>query len=739
MKELIHKTLASLHREGAVATAKKAKNFIQDRMKPGTVLEKRFVDVLFINGCMLPHPMRYRVAHQEEQLLMANVVSDVVYYEALSLEMVNLARVFVFFRCPYTELIGQFIAQAKKYNKTVIFDIDDLVFDRSYTDSVKYVQQMKKADRELYDSGVERIGQTLKLCDIATTTTEALAEELRKYADTVYINRNVASDEMLMYSEQALDMLAGKNIEHMKVPGFNTHLRLKKQNGQISLGYFSGSITHNDDFAIILPAIIRVMKENSYVHLYLVGELDLPLELKPFKERIHGIEFMDWKKLPLIIAQMDINLVPLDDTVFNCAKSENKWIEASLVKVVSIASDVGAFHTMIQDNETGILCQNTEHDWYEKISMTVGKRKLREKIGEKAQRYVKEHCITIETSYDYGRFIKSVMVPSVMFKIPTAQIGGGTLVAQHHAMILQKAGKDVSFINDGGEEITRFRCKEREFPVIRSRSTSILGSIDTAVATLYTTVEFVQNYPNIKKRIYLVQGMETLFSPVGKWGRVKASQSYIPIGNMQFITVSKWCQHWLETKYHVNGVYVPNGLDNTLFCPVERDFTGKIRILIEGNSEDPNKNTDESFRIVRMLDRKQYEVWYISNMGKPKKWYQVDRFFQKVPNQKMPKIYQKCHILLKSSISESFSYPPLEMMATGGLVVIRKNEGNVEYLENEENCLFYNPKDLETARSAIKHLVYDEELRKKLTANGIATARQRNWKGLDKEILRLYE
>lgn len=738
MKNLIDKTIASLHREGPVVTVKKVKNYIQDHIGNKTTIENSFVDVLFINGCMLPHPMRYRVSHQEEQLLMANITSNTVYYEALSLEMVNLARVFVFFRCPYTETVGQFIAMAKKYNKTVIFDIDDLVFDRVYTDDIKYVQQMGEADRNLYNDGVERIGQTLKLCDIATTTTEALAEELRKYADTVYVNRNVASDEMLMYSDQALDMLAGKKTANQRQRSSRLQQRLEKKNEQISLGYFSGSITHNDDFAIVLPAITRIMGENLKVHLYLVGELDLPQELEPFKDRIHAIDFMDWKKLPFIIAQMDLNLAPLEDTVFNRAKSENKWTEASLVKVVTIASDTGAFHTMIQDGETGILCQNTESDWYQKLTMVINDRKLRKKIGERARCYVKEHCITIETGYEYGSFIKRVMTPNIMFKIPTAQIGGGNLVARRHAMVLQEAGMDVSFINDGGEEITKFKCEEREFPVIRSRSTAIFGSLDIAVATLYTTVDFVQTYSNIKKRIYLVQGMETIFPPVGSWGRIKASQSYVPVVHMRFITVSKWCQQWLGTKYHVKADYIPNGLDCSLFRPAKRNFTGKIRILIEGNSEDANKNTDESFRIVGELDKERYEVWYISSMGRPKDWYRVDRFFRKVPNEKMPEIYRRCHILLKSSISESFSYPPLEMMATGGVAVVRRNEGNVEYLENEKNCLFYDPEHLSTGRTAIERLVSDKELRDKLVANGMKTARERDWKGINEEIRNLY-
>lgn len=74
--------------------------------------------------------------------------------------------------------------------------------------------------------------------------------------------------------------------------------------------------------------------------------------------------FVDWKKLPSLIAEVDINLAPLEQSIFNEAKSENKWVEAALVKVPTVASNVGAFQRMIVSGETGILC-DTEEEWVE--------------------------------------------------------------------------------------------------------------------------------------------------------------------------------------------------------------------------------------------------------------------------------------------------------------------------------------------------------------------------------------
>ena len=109
-------------------------------------------------------------------------------------------------------------------------------------------------------------------------------------------------------------------------------------------------------FGRIGRLVFRIMEENPNVYLKIVGLLDVPEELKPFKDRILKYKFADWKRLPEVICSADINLAPLCNNIFNEAKSENKWIEASLCKTVTIASNIGAFKTCIENEVDGILC-----------------------------------------------------------------------------------------------------------------------------------------------------------------------------------------------------------------------------------------------------------------------------------------------------------------------------------------------------------------------------------------------
>ena len=113
-------------------------------------------------------------------------------------------RVIIFYRCPWTDNVGKAINLAKTLNKKVLFDIDDLVIDTKYTNLVPYIQTLSENEKKLYDEGVIRMRKTLENCQGAITTTETLAKELKNYTSKVFINRNVASEEMLKLSEFAL-------------------------------------------------------------------------------------------------------------------------------------------------------------------------------------------------------------------------------------------------------------------------------------------------------------------------------------------------------------------------------------------------------------------------------------------------------------------------------------------------------------------------------------------------------
>ncbi len=722
IKELTTKTKQTIKDEGIKGLAKKSTNFISYRISG---LNRKYdigvKDILFINGCSLPHPQRYRVDHQIEQLEAYGISCDKIYYADLDLDRVRLYRGFVFYRCPILPVIEEFIKIAKDNNKTIFYDIDDLVFDLEHTKMIKFLDTMSKEERDLYNDGVIRMGKTLDLCEYGIASTERLQTEMGKHLKEVYVNRNIASEEMIKYSEEALK-------------------EVKKDKEKIVIGYLSGSITHNDDFKLIMQSIIKILKEYDNVYLQIVGLLDLPEEMKEVEDKVLTSPFMDWKDLPKLIRSIDINLAPIEDTIFNEAKSENKWTEAALVKIPTVASNVGAFKSEIEDGKTGLLCKD-EKDWYKKLKKLIDDKNYREELGNNAYVEVMAHHTSIKNGKGIAEFIMSKLRKNIAFVLPSTNISGGVMVAIKHAIILKNNGYDVSMINVNKEtsKISRLNEKDEYVFVVPKHKADLRQRFDTLVATMWLTLEFVQKYYNCKNKKYLVQNLESGFYKPTQIEKSKATTTYYKQIRIDYITISKWCQNWLKEYFDVDAKYAPNGIDLTIFKERKRKFDGKIKILIEGNSKDYYKNVDESFKITNKLDKEKYEIHYLSYQAAPKKWYEVDKFYHKVPHDKVGEIYNKCDILLKTSILESFSYPPLEMMATRGYCVVVPNDGNIEYLKDNENCLLYEQGNIEEAIEKIEEIVNNKKLREKLEKNGYETARKRDWNNIEKDIIGLYE
>jgi glycosyltransferase involved in cell wall biosynthesis len=720
IKELGRKTKQTLKDEGVVSLVKKSVKFVSFRVtKVNRKYDKCFKDILFINGCSLPHPQRYRVTHQMEQLRSYGVSCETVDYDKLNLDSVRFFRGFVFYRCPITPIVEEFIKLAKENNKTVFYDIDDLVFDLEHTKLIKFLDTMSEDERKLYDDGVVRMGKTLDLCEYGIASTKRLQLEMNKHVKETFINRNVASEEMVKYSDLALEEVV-------------------KDDNKIIMGYLSGSITHNDDFKLIMPSIIKLMEKYDNLYLEIVGLLDIPKEMEIVKNKVIVSPFVDWKELPKLIRSIDINLAPLENTIFNEAKSENKWTEAALVKIPTIASNIGAFKDTIIDKKTGILCNDNE--WFDKLSELINNKEYRDKIGNCAYDEVMNKHITTNSGKALADFIVSKLRRNFCFVLPSTNISGGVMVAVKHGIILKKHGYDVTAININKEtsRVSKLYDNGNYLYAVPYKRVEFLANVDTIVATMWLTLKYARKYINCNHIKYLVQSMETGFYKHGEYEKEDANATYNNVCGVEYITISKWCQDWLKKDFGVTSKYAPNGMDMNIFNFKNRDFTGKIKILIEGASKNYYKNVDESFNITNRLDKNKFEIYYLAYDNEPKKWYVYDKFYSRVPHDEISRIYESCDILLKSSILESFSYPPIEMMATGGLNVVAPNGGNLEYLVDGENCLLYELGNYDDAIEKINKLCDDSELRDKLIKNGLETAKSRDWKKIEKDILKIY-
>ena len=100
-------------------------------------------------------------------------------------------------------------------------------------------------------------------------------------------------------------------------------------------------------------------------------------------------KFVPYQELQYKIGSVDLNVIPLQKHDFNDCKSELKYFEASIVDVLSCATDNEVYSSIIDDGKDGFLC--SEMDWYEKIEYVYLNRDKMDDIKKSA----KDKCYRI--------------------------------------------------------------------------------------------------------------------------------------------------------------------------------------------------------------------------------------------------------------------------------------------------------------------------------------------------------
>jgi glycosyltransferase involved in cell wall biosynthesis len=334
------------------------------------------LNTLFISG-LDGDTRRYRCFHQQEQLALVGVHSGFresddprLLVDALDFD------VFILHRVPLNPLINALIDLVHLRGKPVVFETDDLVIAPELYDQIGYADSLSPEAARRFRDELDQLAETFQRCDCALTTTQFLADEVSRRGKPTYVHRNAPSEEMFRISEEAF-AARSKRLD-----------AAQRQGGPVTVGYFSGTGSHNRDFRAIKDALIWALETYPQLRIHVSGHLDLPRELAPYEHRISRAPYVTWRELPHLIADVDINLSPLEqDNPFCRGKSENKFVEAALVGVPTIASRVDAFEYAIDHGQDGFLA-STADEWVHSLQTLLDDPHVRRAMGEAARRSV---------------------------------------------------------------------------------------------------------------------------------------------------------------------------------------------------------------------------------------------------------------------------------------------------------------------------------------------------------------
>lgn len=315
---------------------------------------------------------RYRCNHQAEQLSLLGTAVDVA-----GLEEVDPGRALdsyalvVLHRVPLDAEIERFLEEARRLGRPVLFDTDDLIFDR---EAEPFVPESARRDDRL-----RRHAEVLTLADAVTVSTEPLRRAAAAFREQVVVTPNVVSAEMVAQADAA---------RARQPPGGNGDER------PLVLAYLSGTPTHDLDFLEAADGVLWALRTYPAVRLLVVGRLELDDRFLEFGERIERMPVRPWQELPELLTRVDINLAPLESgNPFSECKSCVKYLEAGLLAVPTVASPCPDFARVIEDGRNGLLAR-THGEWRGALQTLIESPGLRREVGRNAWEDVRAHHTT---------------------------------------------------------------------------------------------------------------------------------------------------------------------------------------------------------------------------------------------------------------------------------------------------------------------------------------------------------
>lgn len=301
-------------------------------------------------------------------------------------------NVITFLRLQWTFQIDEFIKKAKRKKVSLLYSIDDLVFSNDHAKRILINQTLPCTD-VLYNDifgGIARNRMIMDQVDGFLSTNTYLATRLEEeFKKPCKIVRNFLNEEQIAISN-------------------HENLNYNQKRNKFTIGYFSGTFTHQQDFLCCVSALSRLFAEYDDITLRIVGYLNIPLDLEVYQQqgRIEEIPQVDFITLQKLISDVDVNLAPLVVDEFTNCKSELKFFEAAIMSVPTCASPTVAFQECIQSGGNGFLCKD-ENEWYENLKLLYQDFGRRKDMGIKARDYAIQNYTgrkivkMIENAYDY--------------------------------------------------------------------------------------------------------------------------------------------------------------------------------------------------------------------------------------------------------------------------------------------------------------------------------------------------
>lgn len=302
----------------------------------------------------------------------------------------------IVFRPRCNESFVQWRHWADRNGVLFLLDLDDLTFDVACFQSGQWSfwAALPNKEQEHWRELFESQRHAVLASDGVLVSTEPLAQAVQALHRPAWVWPNGFGRQSWHWFQQARQ--AGPLY------------RSPDPEGAITVGYASGTPTHEADFGVVAAALARLMHQYSKLRLCLIGWLD-PTSfsvLRGLEDRIERRPLVPYDQLAAEYARFDINLAPLEEhSAFCRCKSALKFFEAAAVGVPTVATPTPPFTALMRHRWNGCLAVSSD-DWFREIAWLIERRRRRIFLAYAASFTIRCRCSPWAQRRDLRRILR---------------------------------------------------------------------------------------------------------------------------------------------------------------------------------------------------------------------------------------------------------------------------------------------------------------------------------------------
>jgi glycosyltransferase involved in cell wall biosynthesis len=283
-----------------------------------------------------------------------------------------------------------------------------------------------------------------------------------------------------------------------------------------------------------------------------------------------------------------------------------------------------------------------------------------------------------------------------------------------------------------GEEPAALERVAGAFPALRAARVVALDGppdglppTDACVATYWTTAYTALRFNQTRRKFYMLQDFEPMFHPAGTlYAQAEATYGFGLYALANTVTLRRV----YEQDYGGAAVHFTPCVDLGRFRPAVAPPSGPPKVFFYARPDFTRNGFELGAAALRLLKERLGDGVRVVAAGQ--RWSPRDYGLGAVIESRgvlsldeTAALYRRCAAGLVMMFTRHPSYLPLELMASGCLVVTNRNPANAWLLRDGENCLLAEPSASSIAAALARGLA-DRELRGRVTAAALAQVRR---------------